>query len=199
MCVRSVFRLTSSSVAIVVGRPAVGQQLKDLELARGQPVESLIDVVVARAEPAEPPERELDLVVRVQRLASVRCADGVGQVLDGCGLAEEPVCSRLDRPSERQLVVRAGEDDHGGLLRDGADPPGRLEPVDAGHLEVDQHDVGLPRLGRVGGALAVDGDHDHVEVVFLVERHASASPNARWSSTMTTEMRRCVGIHRSQS
>ena len=79
--------------------------------------------------------------------------------------------SRLDRSAERQLVVGAGEDDHRGLLRHGADATRRLQPVDARHLEVDQHHVGLPGLGFLGGALAVHGDHDHFQVVFLVEGH----------------------------
>ena len=155
----------------LIGRFAVGEQLQDLELTARQPVEPLIDVVVARPEPAEPAERELHLVVRVQRLSAVSGSDGLGQVLDGGRLAQEPVGPRLDRPAERQLVVGAGEDDHGGLLRHGADPAGRLQPVDPRHLEVDQDHVGLSGLGLVGGALAVHRDHDHIEVVFLVEGH----------------------------
>ena len=78
---------------------------------------------------------------------------------------------RLDRPAERQLVLGTGEDDDGRLLRYRADPAGRLQPVDPRHLEVDQHHVRLSGLGLVGGALAVHRDHDHLEVVFLVEGH----------------------------
>ena len=156
----------------VVGRPAVGEQLQDLELAARQPIEALIEVVVARPEPSEPPERELDLVVRVQRLAAVGGAHGLGQILDGGRFAQEPVGPRLDGATERQLVLGAGEDDDRGLLGHRADPTGRLQAVDPGHLQVHQHHVGPSGLRGFGGALAVHGDHDHLQVVFLVERHS---------------------------
>ena len=171
MCVRSVLRLTASSVAISSGVLLSASSCRIWSSRRRQPIEPLIDVVVTRPEPAEPAEGELHLVVSVQRLSTVGGANGLGQVLDGGGLAQEPMGSGLDGPPERELVVGAGEDDHRGLLRHGADATGRLQPVDARHLEVDQHHVGLPDLGLLGGAFAVHCHDDHFQVVFLVEGH----------------------------
>ena len=49
-------------------------------------------------------------------------------------------------------------------------------PSMPGHLQVDEHHVGLRALGRLGRALAVHGDHDHFQVVLLAEGHLERFP-----------------------
>ena len=109
--------------------------------------------------------------MRVQRLSPVGGADGLGQVLNGGRLAQEPVGPCLDRPAERQLIVEpvrtttAVSFETPRIRRDVSSPsmPGIWRSTSA--------TSGCSGLGLVGRALAVPGDHDHLEVVFLVEGH----------------------------
>ena len=51
------------------------------------------------------------------------------------------------------------------------DPACRLEPVDAGHLDVHQHQVGLEAGRQFDGLLAVLGLADHLEAVGHLHDH----------------------------
>ena len=62
---------------------------------------------------------------------------------------------RLDRLEEIGVVVGGGQDHHLDLGLLGADQPGGGEPVDLGHREVHQDDVGLELAGELDGLAAV--------------------------------------------
>ncbi len=129
------------------------------------------EVAVLGTPAAQPPQRLLDLGARVQGLPSVRAPDRVGEPDHGLGLVQVAARAGLDRPGERDLVGLSRQDDHrgaGGLV---VDATGRLDAVDARHLQVHQHDVGVFLRGGVDRGLTVGDDLDHAEVLFLVEGH----------------------------
>ena len=120
--------------------------------------------------PAELPEGLLDLGARVERLATVGATDRVGEAAHGFGLAQVAAGPRLDRAGQRHVVVLSRQDDHGRARSPIVDPAGRLDAVDAGHLQVHQHHVGhasRTAVSTAGGA--VGDDLDHAEVLFLVQ------------------------------
>ena len=59
--------------------------------------------------------------------------------------------------------------------RGGEDPPRRLQPVEPGHADVHQHDVGLQLLGEPDRAMAVLRLGGDLDVVLGLEDHAQAA------------------------
>src|SRR6185436_669465 len=91
---RDLFRLTPGC-----------HRLEDLDLARGEPFETALDVSVDVPPMAEPPLRTFDLALVVDRLAPMDPPNGRGDVADRLGLAEQTGRARLYGASEHVLVV----------------------------------------------------------------------------------------------
>jgi hypothetical protein len=153
----------------VDGRLARRDPLKDLELSRGQPFHPLRELAVGPTLHAEARERKLDLADRVEGLPSEGPPDRVGQIGDGLRLANESSGAGLDRSGEDHVVLVSRKEDHpsaGGLA---LDPPGRLEAVHPGHLDVHEEHIRVLPLCRRDGGLAVGHDLDDGEVVLVVQ------------------------------
>ena len=131
---------------------ALGQQLEDLALARGE-VEQLLDLGgLAAGE-----------VAAEEGAAAGDRFDGPGDVLGGSRL--EHVAGGAGAQRQRQQVGLGvgGEDDDLGPRPDLEDLLGRLDPVALGQLDVDDQDVGLELLDDVDDVAAVAGLADDVE------------------------------------
>jgi hypothetical protein len=90
----------------------------------------------------------------------------------GCVLEQKCARAGAQRLVDVFVSVKGGEDDHAWRLVDGGDAACALDPVDARHAHVHQHDVGL-ELGRALGRLgAVAGLADHLEVRLAGQDHA---------------------------
>ena len=134
-------------------RPAVGHQLDDLPLARGQLGEQGVrQAPIGRVQASRPAQDLAGDPWGQHRLSSGQRVDGTGDVLPSGVLEKEAHCAR-GQPLERVivLVVRGQDEDvHPGERPD--DPPGRLDPVHTGHAHVHQDDVrdrstSLPQAG----------------------------------------------------
>ena len=77
------------------------------------------------------------------------------------------------------VVVEGGEDEHVdvGEVGVGGDLVGGAQPVDAGHPDVHEHDVGVGLPGQLhrGGSVAGFADHDHAGLG--VDEHPEAAPD----------------------
>ena len=58
-------------------------------------------------------------------------------------------------------------------------PPRRLDPIELGHADVHQHDVGLELADLLDGVEPVGRLANHLEVVLRVEDHAEAGAHQR--------------------
>ena len=61
----------------------------------------------------------------------------------------------------------------------GDDPAGRLEPVEAGHLDVHQHDVGPSQAREIDRVAAVDRLADDLQVGLRLEDRAESRTHER--------------------
>jgi len=59
------------------------------------------------------------------------------------------------------------------------DAPGRLEPVELGHADVHEHDVGLKRPRLLERFTAVRSLADHLDVLLRFQDHAKAAAQKR--------------------
>ena len=78
----------------------------------------------------------------------------LGQILDGSG---------SQRSDDRLVVGVGGEHDDlgGGMV--GPDAPGGLDPIESGHAQVHQDDIGRRRRYQGDGFVAVAGGADHLD------------------------------------
>jgi hypothetical protein len=76
-----------------------------------------------------------------------------------------------------EIDGREDEDARGGFHR--REAPGRLEPVDVGHPDVHQRDVGCKAPDGGDGLLAVGSFVEVLDVRLLVEQRAKAGPDHR--------------------
>ena len=61
----------------------------------------------------------------------------------------------------------------------GEDPPRRLEPVDVGHLDVHQHDVGMASADEVDRVAAVARFADYADARLLLEDRPESGSDQR--------------------
>ena len=129
------------------------------QLARLELLAERVDLAGEVAQLAEAPDRDLDRrdqVALLERLDEVGQGAGVARLLDHLALAE------------------GGEDQHAAQLL-GGDDAGRLEPVDARHLDVEDRQVGLQladQLDRLVAAAGLADDHVALLLEGLAEVHA---------------------------
>ncbi len=169
----------AEAVGDLLHAQALGQQLQDLALARGQ-LQQLLDLAGALAE-----------LGADEGAAARDDLDRAGDVLAGRRL--QHVAGGAGAQGERQQVGLGvcGEDDHAGLGQRLEDVLGRLDPVLPRQLDVDDADVGLVLLDDAddllaGGGLADDldpGDRSHAgldgladDLVVVAEHDSFGSP-----------------------
>ncbi len=108
------------------------------------------------------------------RLAADDGPDRVGDLVLLGALEQVAAGAGLHRGEHGGVLVVHRQHQHRGLGHRLADPPGRLDPVEAGHPDVHQHDVRLGQLGLADRGLAVLGLADHLEVVEGAEQRGQA-------------------------
>jgi hypothetical protein len=103
-----------------------------------------------------------------------------GDDVDGVRALEHVgVGAGAQRGIDGRPVVAGGQHDHLGLRPALADQLDHLDPGDAGHPEVHQHDVGTPALDQPGQLGARKGLADHLHVVLMLNRAADAGDDQR--------------------
>jgi hypothetical protein len=112
-----------------------------------------------------------------RRLAARRSADRrhelvrlrvLEQVADGAG---------VERLQDALPVRERREDDDGGFCRLAEEPTGRLDAVEARHLEIHQHDVGFSLSRDAHSLVAVGGDADYLDAVGRPQEVLEPSPH----------------------
>ena len=118
---------------------------------------------------------------RQQRLALRDDPDARGELLGRDVLEQEPGRAGAQRLVDVLVEVEGGEhqDAHRVLAGLREQPPRRLDPVELGHADVHQHDVGLQPRGLLDGVEPVGRLADHLEVVLGVEDHAEPGAHER--------------------
>jgi hypothetical protein len=161
-------------------RPSAGEELEHLALAGGELRE--------RRRRVRPGSRPADVVLdqapddlgREQRVAGGDGAHGGGELARRRALEQEAAGARAERLIDVLVVVERGE--HEDACADagvGLEPSRGLDPVDARHPDVHEHDVGRcaqRRLERLG---AVRGLADHRDVVLALEDRPEPAPHQR--------------------
>jgi hypothetical protein len=158
-------------------RRALREQLEDLALARGELRQGGREVVLARGEPGERLDDATGDRGRQHGLALVDDLDRRDELLRR-GVLEEEAARAGAQPVVDVLVEiegREDEDARGGLHR--REASGRLEPVDVGHPDVHQRDVGSKAPDGGHGLLPVGGFAEDLDARLLVEQGAKARPH----------------------
>ena len=113
-----------------------------------------------------------------QRVALGHVPDGGGQLGRPDGLEQEPAGAGPHRLVDVLVHVEGGQDeDPGGA--GGDQPPGRLDPVQLGHPNVHQRDVGLQPGRQLDGLDAVRRLTHHGQVGLGVEDEPETAPHQR--------------------
>ena len=141
-------------------RHAVGQELQDLALARGEHVLAFL-----RQERGH--ERRVDVAVAAGHLL-----DGAHQRLVRSLLQDVALGAGFEAAREEAALAVGGEHQHGRLGHLRGDLAGGLEAVDAGHAHVHDDDVGAPPAGERDCGAAVGGLTDDADVVRAGQRQA---------------------------
>ena len=105
--------------------------------------------------------------------------DRLGEQLRSCVLEEEAAGARLERAVDVLVEVERRDDHHGERILDGR--PGQrargLEPVELGHPDVEQADIGPQLPGQRHGFPAVARLTHHLDVGLGVQDHAQPGPD----------------------
>src|SRR6266540_4505954 len=136
---------------LVVGL-AFGDQLEHLELAVGQLVELGGGGLPGWGAAGELFDQAAGDRWGEQRFALGDGADGVGELFGADVFEEEAAGAGFHRVVDVFVHVEGCQHQHPGRLRVGDQAAGRFEPVQLGHADVHQHDVGL-QLARHGQCL----------------------------------------------
>jgi hypothetical protein len=97
----------------------------------------------------------------------------VDQLLGRRALEQEPARAGAQRFEHVLVELERGEDQHPRReLAQSPDAAGRLEPVDARHADVHDHNVWMQLRRGLDRGCAVAGLADHLEVPGRVEDHA---------------------------
>src|SRR4051812_10765226 len=145
---------------------ALDEQREHFALALGQPGER-IGLGAGRE---DRPRR-----ARVERrLAAGGGADAVGDVVGGGVLEQVAAGAGVERGEDPRAVGERGEHEHGGLGTLLEHAPGRLDAVDARHVEVHDDHVGLQLAGALDRLRPVGGGADELDVVDRRDEPAEA-------------------------
>jgi len=102
------------------------------------------------------------------------------QLLGRSVFEQEAARARSQRLVDVFVEVERRQDQHRGrALSVSEDPTGRLEPVQVGHLDVHQDDVGTSPARELDGVATVDRLADDVEVGLQLEDRAKARAHER--------------------
>jgi hypothetical protein len=117
---------------------------------------------------------------RDQRLAGGEGVDRGDELLGRSVLEQEAARASPQRLVDVLVEVECRQDQHRGRgLSVGEDPAGCLEPVQVGHLDVHQDDVGTAPARELDGVAPVDRLADDVEVGLQLEDGAKARADER--------------------
>ena len=95
----------------------------------------------------------------------------------GASLSRNPLGPGHQGVVDQLRPVEGGQHDDPGIAGRRGDAPGGLDPVQPGHPDVHQHDVGAGRPGEVDGLATVGGLAHHGEVVLGAEDHPEPRPH----------------------
>ena len=109
-----------------------------------------------------------------QGLPGSHGVDGTHQVLGGGVLQQESRGAGPQRTGQQLVVVERRQHEHRGSVGPGAQPPGRLDAVDAAHAQVHHDDVRRQRRHRSGHLVAVAALADDLEAVLAAQDPAQA-------------------------
>ena len=144
-------------------RHAVGEELQDLALARGEHVGAVAGLGQRRH------QRGVD-----ERLARCDLLDRAQQRLVRRLLEDVATGAGLETALKQRALGVGGEDQDLGVGDAAHDLLGRLDPVHAGHPQVHHDHVGAAALGERDGGLAVGGLADDADVGRAEERKPKA-------------------------
>ena len=99
------------------------------------------------------------------RLAGGDHAHALDQLRSGDVLEQEAARAGAQRLVDVLVDVERREDEHAALDAAQHNPPGRLDPVHAGHADVHQHDVREQPLGQLDGLGSVTGLGDDLDLL----------------------------------
>jgi hypothetical protein len=103
--------------------------------------------------------------------------DGRDQLLGAGALEQEAGGPRAEGPEDVVVLLEGREDDDPGLGRRLEHGPGRLDPIDARHPDIHQHDVRTQPPGRGGRLGAVAGLARHLDGRVAGEHGAQPGPH----------------------
>lgn len=103
----------------------------------------------------------------LDRRAELGGGGALGDVADGAGP------QRLER---KRRLVGSAQHHHPRAELELVDPPGRLEPADAGHHQIHENDVGAKLTGELHPRLAVLGFADDLNPLQFVEHAPQPDP-----------------------
>ena len=150
-----------------------GKQGEHLTLAGAEPLDRIVGRRRAAGEVGQHPARERG---RDARLTARHGEHGFDQLGGRRVLGEVSRGADAQRRVQVGLVLGDGEHEH---LRAAARPQSRAraQTVDAGHLEIEQHDVRSPALGERQRLGAVGGEPDHLDALVCGEQRRRALPH----------------------
>ena len=150
-----------------------GQQCKHLPLAGAEARDRIVGRRRAAGEVGQHPTRERR---RDARLTARDGEHGFDQLGGRRVLGEVSRGADAQRRVQVGLVLGDGEHEY---LRAAARPQSRarIQTVDAGHLEIEQHDVRAPALGECQRLGAVRCEPDHLDALVRGEQRRRALPH----------------------
>jgi hypothetical protein len=105
--------------------------------------------------------------------------DGPRNLRDPGVLGQVTPGARLERIENRRFIGVRGQDHDLGVRLRRPDPPGRLDPVEPGHPQVHQYDVGAMASAQRHRLLTVTGGGDWLDVGRGIEQGHEAFPDHR--------------------
>ena len=167
----------NSSLPISAFDKPARDQAEHVHLARGQRLHRLrrrllVDTGELRDHPTGDRGRQ-------EGVAAGDRAHGGDQLLGRVVLEDEPAGAGLQRPVDVLVEVEGRQDQDPAGRVGGEDAPGRLEPVQLGHPDVHQDDVGADASGLGDGLETVAGLGHDLDVGLVGEQQAEARPHHR--------------------
>ena len=119
--------------------------------------------------------------MRGETTASPRAdrADGLRQLVGRHVFQQEPTCSGPQCTEGVFIQVEGGQDEHMAQGARSGDDAGGLDPIERGHADIHQYDIGLVELDQPQRGAPVRGLADDGYVVLGFEDHAEALTEER--------------------
>ncbi len=114
-----------------------------------------------------------------KHLVACNDADGLDQVLASLRLVDEATAAGVENRQQVFVFCMRRQHEHTGRVFERRNAPGRLEPSDAGHVEVHDHDIRPQRCCALHGLLArPDLRHDLHVMLEVQQRCQAGAQNA---------------------